>query len=90
MVSRFGQRAGHKWYLAKQEIDKFMHSTSSSIGEMMLLESITVQLQMQNDKEQEMPIVQACISKRSLPHFCYQREDEAMNSLKSLNQKGHE
>jgi hypothetical protein len=41
-----------------------MYSTSSSIGEMMLLETITDQLQMQNDKEQEMSIVQACISKR--------------------------
>jgi hypothetical protein len=27
---------------------------------------------------------------RQLPHFCYQREDKAANSLKSLNQKGHE
>jgi hypothetical protein len=54
-----------------------------------LLKTITDQLQMQIDKEQEMPIVQACISKRWLPHFCYQREAKAANSLKSLNWKGH-
>jgi hypothetical protein len=44
---------------------------------------------MQIDKEQETPIVQACSSKRWLPQFHYQRE-EAVNSLKTLNQKGHE
>jgi hypothetical protein len=45
---------------------------------------------MQNDKEQQKPMVQPCISKRRLPHFCYQREEDTANSLKSLNQKGHE
>jgi hypothetical protein len=55
---------GRSQMALKQEIDKFMYSTSSSIGEMIMLETITDQLQMQNDKEQEMPIVQACISKR--------------------------
>jgi hypothetical protein len=45
---------------------------------------------MQNDKEQEKPIIQACISKRQLSHFCYQRQHDPAHSLKSLNQKGHE
>jgi hypothetical protein len=48
----------------KQGIDKFTYSTSSCIGERMLLKTIANQLQMQNDKEQEKSIVQACISKR--------------------------
>ncbi len=55
-----------------------------------MLKTITNQLQMQNEKEQDDPIIQACISKRQLPHFCYQREDDPANSLKSLNWKGHE
>jgi hypothetical protein len=63
----------------KQGIDKFTYSTSSPIGKRMLLETIANQLQMQNEKEQEKPIVQACISKRRLPHFCYQREEDAAN-----------
>jgi hypothetical protein len=46
----------------KQGIDKFRYSTSSCVGERMLLKTIANQLQMQNDKEQVMPIVQACIS----------------------------
>jgi hypothetical protein len=45
---------------------------------------------MQNDKEQQKPMVQPCIFKRRLPHFCYQREEDTANSLKSLNQKGHD
>jgi hypothetical protein len=53
----------------EQGIDKFMYSTSSHVVKRMLLETITDQLQMQNDKEQEMPIVQACISKRQLSYF---------------------
>jgi hypothetical protein len=69
----------------KQGIDKFTYSTSSHLGERMLLETIANQLKMQNDKEQQKPIVQPCISKRQLPHFCYQREEDTVNSLKSLN-----
>jgi hypothetical protein len=56
----------------------------------MLLKTIANQLEMQNDKEQQKPIIQPCISKRQLPHFCYQREEDTANSLKSLNQKGDE
>jgi hypothetical protein len=74
----------------KQGIDKFTYSTSSRVGERILLETITNQLEMQNDKEQQKPMVQPCISKRQLPHFRYQREEDTVNSLKSLNQKGHE
>jgi hypothetical protein len=74
----------------KQGIDKFTYSTSSCVGERMLLETIANRLEMQNDKEQQKPMVQPCISKRRLPHFCYQREEDTVNSLKSLNQKGHE
>ena len=48
----------------KQGIDKFTYSTSSCVRERMLLKTIANQLQMQNDKEQEKPMVQACISKR--------------------------
>jgi hypothetical protein len=55
----------------------------------MLLKTITNQLKMQNYKEQQKPIVQPCISKRQLPHFHYQREEDIGNSLRSLNQKGH-
>jgi hypothetical protein len=45
---------------------------------------------MQNDKAQEKPIIQPSISKRQLPHFCYQGEEDTVNCLKSLNQKGYE
>jgi hypothetical protein len=45
---------------------------------------------MQNGKEQQKPMVQPRISKRQLPHFRYQREEDTANSLKSLNRKGHE
>jgi hypothetical protein len=69
----------------KQGIDKFTYSTSSHLGERMLLETIANQLKMQNDKDQQKPIVQPRISKRQLPHFCYQREEDTVNSLKSLN-----
>jgi hypothetical protein len=48
----------------KQGIDKFTYSTSSRVGERMLLETIANQLEMQNDKEQQKPMVQPCISKR--------------------------
>jgi hypothetical protein len=72
----------------KQGINKFTYNTSSCVGERMLLETIANQLEMQNDKEQQEPMVQPCISKRQLPHFCYQREEDTANSLKSLNQKG--
>jgi hypothetical protein len=74
----------------KQGINKVTYSTSSCVGERMLLETIANWLKMQNDKEQQKAIVQPCISKRLLPHFCYQREEDTANSLKSLNQKGHE
>jgi hypothetical protein len=69
----------------KQGIDKFMYSTSSRVGKRMLLETIANQLEMQNDKEQQQPIIQPCISKRQVPHFRYQREEDTANSLKSLN-----
>jgi hypothetical protein len=74
----------------KQGINKFTYSTSSRKGERMLLETIANRLEMQNDKEQQKPMVQPCISKRRLPQFHYQREEDTANSLKSLNQKGHE
>jgi hypothetical protein len=48
----------------KQGIDKFTYSTSSCVGERMLLKTIANQLKMQNDKEQQKPIIQPCISKR--------------------------
>jgi hypothetical protein len=73
----------------KQGIDKFTYSTSSCVGERMLLETITNWLEMQNDKEQPKPMVYPCISKRRLPHFCYQREEDTANSLKSLNRNLH-
>jgi hypothetical protein len=69
----------------KQGIDKFTYITSSCIGQRMLLETIANQLEMQNDKEQQKPIVQPCISKRQLTHFCYQREEDTANSFKSQN-----
>jgi hypothetical protein len=48
----------------KQGIDKFTCSTSSCIGKSMVLKTITNQLQIQHNKEQEKPFLQACISKR--------------------------
>jgi hypothetical protein len=51
------------------------------MGKRMLLEAIANQLKMQNNKKQQKPIIQPCISKR---------EGDIANSLKSLNQKGHE
>jgi hypothetical protein len=84
-----GRRAkGMSQTALKNGIDKFMYSTSSCVGKRMLLKTIANQFRMQINKEQETPIIQACISKRRLPHFCYQREDAA-NSLKLLNHKGH-
>jgi hypothetical protein len=74
----------------KQGINKFAYSTSSCVGKRMLLKTIINQLQMQNDKEQEKPVLQACISKRRVPHFHYQREDNAANNLNSFNQRGLE
>jgi hypothetical protein len=73
----------------KQGINKFTYCTSSRVGERMLLETIANELEMQNNKEQQNPMVQPCISKRPLPHFSYQRQEDTVNSLKSLNQKGH-
>jgi hypothetical protein len=74
----------------KQGIDKFTYSTSSHVSKRMWLETIANQLKKQNDNKQQKPMVQPCISKRSLPQFCYQREEDTANSLKSLNRKGHE
>jgi hypothetical protein len=48
----------------QQGIDKFTYSTSSCIGKRMLLETIAKRLEMQNDKGQQKPIIQPCISKR--------------------------
>ena len=48
----------------KQGINKFTYSTSSHVGERMLLETIANQLKMQSDKQQQKPMVQPCISKR--------------------------
>jgi hypothetical protein len=52
-----------------------------------VLKTITNQLQIQHNKEQEKPFLQACISKRWVPHFHYQREDDVANSLNSFNQR---
>ena len=69
--------------------DKFTYSTSSRVGERMLLDTITDRLRMQEQSPTNLPTSLESHSRRRMPHFRYSR-DGSSNVLMSLDRKGKE
>jgi hypothetical protein len=77
-----------KWHLNQGLTSSRTALASSGIGERTLLKTIINWLKMQNYKEQAKPIIQAYISKRQLPHFCYRREEDAATVWNHSTERG--
>jgi len=85
---------GRSQMALKHGRDKFTFSTSSRVGERMLLDTITDHLhsqeaqQEENETNETMPTTH--VSKRPVPHFRYVRTESSTNRLISLERMGKE